>query len=61
MSNLLHHEEDFEISAEWHFHATAHDKGGCNDIGAAFKREATRISLQAPASRAILIPKHLFE
>jgi len=61
ISNLLHHEEDFGISAEWHFHATAHGKGGCDGVGAAFKREATRASLQAPASRAILTPKRLFE
>jgi len=45
ISNLLHHEEDFGILAEWHFHATAHGKGGCDGVGAAFKREATRASL----------------
>ena len=25
--NLLHHEMDFGIPAEWHFHAAAHGKG----------------------------------
>ena len=25
--NLLFHEKDFGVTAEWHFHATAHGKG----------------------------------
>ncbi|KYN41612.1 hypothetical protein ALC56_03972 [Trachymyrmex septentrionalis] len=61
MANLICHEEDFGITAEWHFHATAHGKGGCDGVGAAFKREATRASLQAQAPNAILTPKSLFE
>ncbi|KYN27429.1 hypothetical protein ALC57_03185 [Trachymyrmex cornetzi] len=61
MANLLCHEQDFGIKAEWHFHATAHGKGACDGVGAAFKREATRASLQAPASRAILTSKSLFD
>lgn len=47
MANLVCHEEDFGIPAEWHFHATAHGKGGCDGVGTTFKREATRTSLQA--------------
>ena len=35
--NLCHHEEDFGISAEWHFSATAHGKGTCDGLGGAVK------------------------
>ena len=31
--NLLHHEMDFGIPAEWHFYVTAHGKGRCDGIG----------------------------
>ncbi|KAJ8943495.1 hypothetical protein NQ318_016275 [Aromia moschata] len=31
--NLLYHEEDFGIKAEWNFFATAHGKGACDGIG----------------------------
>ena len=44
--NLLHHEEDFKIKAEWHVFATAHGKSGCDGIGANLKRGARRASLQ---------------
>ena len=26
------HKEDFSISAEWHFSATSHRKGACDDL-----------------------------
>lgn len=61
MANLLHHEEDFGVQAEWHFHATAHGKGPCDGVGATLKRGATRASLQAPAHRAILTPQALLK
>ena len=38
--NLLFHEKDFGVTAEWHFHATAHGKGACDGIGANLKRAA---------------------
>lgn len=60
MANLIHHEDDFGVRAEWHFHATAHGKGACDGVGAALKRGATRASLQASATHAILTPKALF-
>lgn len=60
MINLVHHEEDFNVLAEWHFHATAHGKGACDGIGAVLKREATRASLQAKPENAILNAKNLF-
>ena len=54
MRNLMHHEEDFAVQAEWHFHATAHGKGASDGIGAVFKREAVRASLLSKPSDAIL-------
>ena len=28
--NLIFHYEHFSVEAEWHFHATAHGKNGCD-------------------------------
>lgn len=61
MNNLIHHKEDFGIEAEWHCHATAHGKGVGDGMGATFKREATRASLQAKSTEAILNSTDLFE
>lgn len=61
MINLMHHEEDFGLTAEWHFHATAHGKNACDGIGATFKREAARVSLLAKPTEAILTSKALFD
>lgn len=36
--NLLYHEKDFKIKAEWHFFATAHGKGACDGIGGCVKK-----------------------
>jgi len=41
-------------------HATAHGKGACDGLGATFKREATRASLQAKATEALLSSQDLF-
>lgn len=60
MINLVNHEEDFGVTAEWHFHATAHGKNACDGIGATFKREASRASLLAKPKDAILTPKSLY-
>lgn len=54
MKNLIHHEEDFGVRAEWHVHATAHGKGASDGIGALFKREAARNSLLLKPAEAIL-------
>ena len=58
--NLLFHEKDFGVTAEWHFHATAHGKGACNGIGANLKRGAKRASLQVSSSNHILTPEELY-
>ena len=36
-SNLLHHETDFSIRAEWHFFATSHGKNPCDCVGVLLK------------------------
>lgn len=61
INNLAHHEEDFGLPADWHFYATAHGKGACDGLGAIFKREATRTSLQASANDSILTAASLFQ
>lgn len=38
----MNHEKEFIVSADWHFHATAHGKGASDGVGAVFKREAVR-------------------
>ena len=58
--NLLHHEEDFKIKAEWHFFATAHGKSGCDGIGANLKRGARRASLQLTGAHKILTAYDLY-
>lgn len=52
--NLLHHEKDFGVPAEWHFHATAHGKGPCDGIGGNLKRLARLASLKASSKEQIL-------
>lgn len=54
--NLLKHEEDFGVKAEWHFFATSHGKGACDGIGGTVKRHAYRSTLQ---SKDITSPKLL--
>ena len=57
--NLVH-EKDSGVTAEWHFHATAHGKGACDGIGANLKRGAKRASLQVSSSNIILTPEELY-
>jgi len=35
--NLCHHEEDFEITAEWNFFGTSNGKSPCDGIGGTTK------------------------
>ena len=58
--NLLFHEKDFGVTAEWHFHATAHGKGGCDGLGANIKRGARRASLQLSSKNQILTSVDLY-
>lgn len=56
----MNHKVDFDIEAEWHFHATAHGKRPCDSLGVTLKREATRYSLQVDSNNAILNSRSLF-
>ncbi|KAJ8671657.1 hypothetical protein QAD02_002916 [Eretmocerus hayati] len=60
-ANLVAHEKDFGVVAEWHFHATAHGEGACDGIGANLKRGAKQASLQCSSQHHILTPQSLFE
>lgn len=57
--NLCHHEEDFGITAEWHFFPTSHGKGPCDGLGGTLKRLASRTSLQR-INNPIQTPQDLF-
>ena len=35
--NLCHHQDDFEVPAEWNFSATSHGKGACYGVGGSLK------------------------
>lgn len=61
MINLMHHKSDFNIDAEWHFHATAHGKDEIDGIAANYKRCAAKASLIAKPNDAILTVKKLHE
>ena len=60
-TNLIHHENDFGIKAEWHFFATSDGKNACDGVGGTVKRLAARASLQRAVSDQILTPTQLFE
>lgn len=59
--NLCHHEEDYGMTAEWHFFATSHGKNACDGVGGTIKRLATRASLQRTVEGQILNAHDLFE
>lgn len=56
--NLLYHEKDFGVKAEWHFFASSHGKGACDGIGGCVKKAAYRASLQ---DKTIVSTVKLFE
>lgn len=47
ISNLCHHKQDHDVSAEWHFFATSHGKSACDGVGGTVKRLVARASLQS--------------
>lgn len=57
--NLCHHENDFGVKAEWHFHATSHGKSACDGVGGILKRGAYRFSLANKDT--IQTPMELYE
>ncbi|CAH0550960.1 unnamed protein product [Brassicogethes aeneus] len=61
VTNVLFHEDDFGIPAEWHYYATSHGKGPSDGLGGTLKRNASRASLQRPEDKQIKTPKDLFD
>ncbi|KAJ8673070.1 hypothetical protein QAD02_004331 [Eretmocerus hayati] len=59
-SNLKYHKHDFQLEAEWHFHATAHGKNACDGLAASVKSNARRESLQRSSENQILTPHQLY-
>ncbi len=51
--NLANHEADFGMPADWHFFATSHGKGPCDEVRGTVKRLAARASLQRPYENQI--------
>jgi len=46
MINLAYHQQDYGISASWHFFATSHGKNACDGIGGTVKRLLSKAALQ---------------
>jgi hypothetical protein len=44
--DILCHEQDFGLSAEWHFFATSHGKGPAGGMGGTVKKAGCKESLQ---------------
>ena len=61
MINLIHHSEDFNIEAEWHFFATSHGKNACDGIGGTVKRFLRHESLRRPDIELIATPTVSFD
>lgn len=58
---LLHHVEDFGITASWNFFATSHGKGAVDGVSARMKDSARRHSLRALNEGHILDPKDFYD
>lgn len=59
-ANVYHHFEDFGVSAEWNFFATAHGKGPCDGTGGTLKWKAAKASLQLPPEQQITSAEALY-
>lgn len=60
-ATIYNHVNDFNHSAVWHFHASAHGKGPCDGAGGTLKRLARRASLQMIGNDRITSPSELYE
>lgn len=58
---LCQYKANHGFDTEWHFFATSHGKGPCDAIGGAFKRNATKASLQRPYENQITTAKELYD
>ncbi|KAK3920021.1 ATP-dependent 6-phosphofructokinase, muscle type [Frankliniella fusca] len=57
-ANLMHHKEDFDVEAEWHYFATSHGKGPADGLAGSAKSCARKHALQG---NDILTATHLFD
>lgn len=58
---LCQYKASHAFDVEWHFFATSHGKGPCDGIGGAFKRNASKASLQRPYNNQITTAKELYD
>ena len=61
LTDLVFHQNDFHIQAEWNSFATSHEKNACDGVGGTIKRLAAHASCLRPFSNQILTPKQLFD
>jgi hypothetical protein len=61
LPNITFRNEDFGVTAEWHFLATSHGKSACDGVGGTLKRLAAKASLQRPYNDQIITPHQLYE
>lgn len=59
--NLCNQVDDFGVTADWNFFATAHGKGPCDGIGGTLKREILKHTLAACPSLQLDSPKKIFD
>ena len=52
--NLCHHQQDFNMDAEWIFFAASHSKSPCDVVGGFVKPYVAKCSLQRPLHDQIL-------
>ena len=52
--DLCHHQQDFNMDAEWIFFATSHGKSPCDGVGGCVKCYVSKHSLQRPLLDQIL-------
>ena len=60
-TNLIFHENDFNLKAKWRIFPMSHGKNAYGGVGGTLKKFAARASFQRPFSQQILTPKQLFK
>ncbi|KAK3933277.1 RNA-splicing ligase RtcB-like protein [Frankliniella fusca] len=61
VSNIAHHEKDFNTPCQWHFFATSHGKSTCDSAAGAAKRSAALESKRRVDCEPIANPVQLYE
>ena len=55
------HEDDYRLSAGWHFFGTSHVINAFDGVGGTVKREAAKANIQATVTGHILTPRNLYD